>query len=714
VPSIELPGLLLDPIGLADKERTTTDLSLYLWEEAGSLTSWMEFSTDLFDAVTVERMFGHIAFLLAAAEADPGRRLSELPLIPDGERRQILRAWSDGGAQRAPARPVHERLREQARRAPRAPAVLAGDTALTYGELDRRAGRVARGLRRLGVGPETVVGLCIDRSPEMIVALYGILGAGAAYLPLDPGLPAGRLVLLAGEAGVPVVLTRRALAGSLPELPARLLRVDADFEDESGEGLPALEVAPESAAYVLYTSGSTGLPKGVVVEHRALGSFVEAALETYGIGPGDRVLQFASLAFDTSAEEIYPCLSAGGALVLRDEEMLASPARFLAACRGAGVTVLDLPTAWWHELSAWVERDAPALPPELRLIILGGERALPERVRGWLAATSSHGGSRPRLLNSYGPTEGTVVATACDLGEAAPAVPIGRPLRGVEVHVLDPALRPVPAGVPGEICLGGAGLARGYLGRPDLTAERFVPSPFDAGGPAGARLYRTGDLGRWRADGQLDFAGRADDQVKIRGFRIEPGEVAAALARHPAVGEAVVVAHEVRAGERELTAYAVPSREPWPEVAELREFLKGSLPAYMVPAGLTLLAALPRTPAGKVDRRALPAPDRAARPDRELAAPETPTEELLAAIWRQLLGVEVGIYDNFFDLGGHSLLAPQVISGVEETFQIELPLRVLFEAPTIAQMANAVERILLAQIEELSEEEVAGLVGGDY
>jgi acyl-coenzyme A synthetase/AMP-(fatty) acid ligase/acyl carrier protein len=449
----------------------------------------------------------------------------------------------------------------------------------------------------------------------------------------------------------------------------------------------------------------------VVVEHRALASFVEAALETYGIGPGDRVLQFASLAFDTSAEEIYPCLSAGGALVLRDEEMLASPARFLAACRVTGITVLDLPTAWWHELSAWVERDAPALPEDLRLIILGGERALPQRVRGWLAATSSHSGSRPRLLNSYGPTEGTVVATACDLGETAPAVPIGRPLRGVEVHVLDRGLRPMPAGVPGEICLGGAGLARGYLGRPDLTAERFVPSPF---GPAGARLYRTGDLGRWRADGQLDFAGRADDQVKIRGFRIEPGEVAAALARHPAVGEAVVVAREVRAGERELTAYAVPSREPWPEVAELREFLKGSLPAYMVPAGLTLLAALPRTATGKVDRRALPAPDRAARPDRELAAPETPTEELLAGIWRQLLGVEVGIYDNFFDLGGHSLLAPQVISGVEETFQIELPLRVLFEAPTIAQMANAVERILLAQIEELSEEEVAGLVGGDY
>jgi amino acid adenylation domain-containing protein len=711
IPSIQTPGLALQTIGLTDKERSTTDLSLYLWEEDGVMTSWLEFSTDLFDAATMERLYGHIGTLLAAAEADPGLRLSELPLMPEAERRQVL-DWSAGEVRLEAGRPVHERMREQARRAPGAPAVMAGGRVLTYGELDLRAGKVARGLRRLGVGPETVIGLCVDRSPEMIVGLFGILGAGAAYLPLDPGLPADRLVLLAGSSGVPVVLTRRELAPELPELPARLLRVDADFESESGEGLPEIATAPGSAAYVLYTSGSTGTPKGVVVEHRALGSFVEAAIATYGFNRQDRVLQFANLAFDTSAEEIYPCLAMGGALVLRDEEMLASPARFLATCHEAGVTVLDLPTAWWHELSAWVERERPALPAELRLIILGGERALPERVRGWLAATTTAaGGARPRLFNSYGPTEGTVVATACDLGATAPAVPIGRPLPGVEVYLLDSELRPVPAGVPGEICLGGSDLARGYLGRPDLTAERFVPSPF---GPAGARLYRTGDLGRWRVDGQLDFAGRVDDQVKIRGFRIEPGEVAAALARHPAIQEAVVVAHEVRPGERELTAYAVPSRDPWPEVAELRVFLKEALPAYMIPSGLVLLGAMPRTATGKVDRRALPEPGRAARHDREYAAPETPTEEILAGIWQELLGVEpVGIYDNFFDLGGHSLLAPQVISRVGETFEIELPLRVLFEAPTIAQMANAVEQILLAQIEELSEEEIADLVGDE-
>ncbi len=706
MPTLHLPGLTLQSLNLADTDRTPSDLAFWMWEEAGVLNAWLQRSTDLFDAASVERMGARLTTLLAAAAADPGARLSELRLLPEAEERQIL-AWSAGLRPSNLPALVHERMHEQARRTPDAPAVVAGGQILTYAELDRRAGRVARGLLRLGVGPETVVGLCMDRTPELIVALYGILGAGAAYLPLDPKLPADRLVLLTGDSGAPAVVTRRGLAASLPALPARVLLADADFAAESGDGLPERTAEPESAAYVLYTSGSTGAPKGVVVEHRALAAFVAAALEVYGTGPRDRVLQFASPAFDTSAEEIYPCLAVGGTLVLRDEEMLASPARFFAAVRDAGITVLDLPTAWWHELSAWVEGGAPPLPDELRLIILGGERALPERVRGWLAAAgTSH------LVNSYGPTEGTVVATACDLGETAPAVPIGQPLSGVEVWLLDAHLRPVPTGVAGAICLGGADLARGYLGRPDLTAERFVPSPF---GPTGARLYLTGDLGRWRPDGQLDFAGRVDDQVKIRGFRIEPGEVAAALARHPAIQEAVVLAHEVRPGERELTAYAVPFRQPWPDPAELRAFLKESLPVYMLPAGILLLEALPRTRTGKVDRRALRAPDRAARHDRrDFAPPETATEELIAGVWQQLLGVErAGIYDNFFDLGGHSLLAPQVISRIEEVFQVELPLRILFAAPTVAQMAVALEEILLAQIEELSEEEAAGLVGGD-
>jgi amino acid adenylation domain-containing protein len=595
--------------------------------------------------------------------------------------------------------------------------VIAGDRTLTYGDLDRAASAVADGLRHRGAGPETVIGLCIDRSPEMIIALYGILAAGAAYLPLDPALPGERLGLLLGDAGATAVLTRRGLASTLPDLPAALLCLE-----DLGGGAPlpgggramgeGVGVRGLSTAYVLYTSGSTGIPKGVAVEHRALAAFVEAALETYGIGPHDRVLQFAALSFDTSAEEIYPCLAAGGTLVLRDEEMLASPARFMDACRAYGITVLDLPTAYWHELAG----SADLLPPGLRLIILGGERALPEPVRAWLAAAPP----RTRLLNSYGPTEGTVVATACDLAETAPAVPIGRPLRGVAVYLLDRSLEPAPAGVPGEICLGGAGLARGYLGRPDLTAERFVPSPF--GGP-GERLYRTGDLGRWLPGGQIEFVGRADDQVKIRGFRIEPGEVAAALSRHPAVREAAVIARETAretgAGERRLAAYAVPADPAAPpSAAALRAFLKERLPVYMVPADIALLDALPLTRTGKVDRKALLALEGGVLRDGDVrdgggyAPPATATEELLAEIWQQLLGVErAGIYDDFFDLGGHSLLVPQLIARISETFLVELPLRVLFEAPTIAQMANAIEEILLAQIGELSDEEAASLIG---
>jgi amino acid adenylation domain-containing protein len=706
VPTLETGGLTVHMTGADEDDRTHTDIAYWMWEEDGDLTGWVQYSTDLFDVATMVRLFRHMATLLTAGAADPRLRLSELPLLPAEERHQILEGWSQGGAHRQPARLVHERMHEQALRAPASPAVVAGGRTLTYADLDRAAAALAAGLRHRGAGPETVIGLCIDRTPEMIVALYGILAAGAAYLPLDPTLPAERLALLLGDAGATAVLTRRGLASTLPDLPATLLCIE-----DLGGGAPLPgggRAMGESTAYVLYTSGSTGTPKGVVVEHRALASFVEAALEIYAIGPGDRVLQFASLSFDTSAEEIYPCLAAGGTLVLRDEEMLASPARFMEACRAFGITVLDLPTAYWHELAG----SADLLPPDVRLIILGGERALPERVRSWLAAAPS----RTRLLNTYGPTEGTVVATACDLAATAPAVPIGRPLPGVEAYLLETHFEPSPPGVPGEICLGGADLARSYLGRPDLTAERFVPSSF--GGP-GERLYRTGDLGRWLPAGQIEFVGRADDQVKIRGFRIEPGEVAAALARHPAVREAAVVARETGAGERRLAAYAVPADPAAPpSIADLRAFLKERLPVYMIPADLVLLDALPLTRTGKVDRKALPAIEGGVVHGGHVgdgggyAPPTTATEELLAEIWQQLLGVErAGIYDNFFDLGGHSLLVPQLIARIGDTFLVELPLRALFEAPTIAQMANVIEEILLAQIGELSDEEAASLIG---
>ncbi|HLL46877.1 MAG TPA: amino acid adenylation domain-containing protein, partial [Longimicrobiaceae bacterium] len=468
------------------------------------------------------------------------------------------------------------------------------------------------------------------------------------------------------------------------------------------EDASVVPVAPDSAAYVIYTSGSTGRPKGVVVPHRALANYTEHARAEYGIGAEDRVLQFASLVFDASAEEIFPALASGAALVLRTDEMIDSPAAFARACAEWGITVASLPTAYWHELAAATADELPALPDPLRLVIIGGERALPERLEAWRGRF----GTGARLVNTYGPTEATVVATLADVAEPEPAdpvraevpeiplpaVPIGRPVSNARAYVLDAHGRPVPAGVAGELYMGGAGVARGYLGRPGLTAERFVPDALS--GEPGARLYRTGDRVRWRPDGRLEFLGRADAQVKVRGFRIEPGEVEAELARHPAVRECAVVAHEDEPGAVRLVAYVAPAEGGQaPDAAELRRFLGATLPAYMVPAAFVVLDTFPLTPSGKLDRRALPAPDGYGADTG--GAPRTPVEEIVAGIFAEVLRLEaVGIHDGFFDLGGHSLLATQAMSRLRAALHVDLPLRVLFEAPTVAALAERVEAAL--------------------
>jgi amino acid adenylation domain-containing protein len=457
---------------------------------------------------------------------------------------------------------------------------------------------------------------------------------------------------------------------------------------EPGEGLPA---DAENAAYVIYTSGSTGRPKGVVVPHRALANYAAAAVELYGITPADRVLQFASLSFDASAEEIYPALLGGASLVLRTEEMLTDAATFFRRCAEWGVTVLDLPTAYWHELVAELERGAVRLPDAVRLVIIGGERALPERVAAWRRGV----GDSVRLVNTYGPTEATVVATLAELqgreeapllaDQPLPPVPIGGPVPNGRAYVLDGDMRPLPIGARGELYVGGTGVARGYLGRPELTADRFVPDPFSA--EPGARLYRTGDVVRWRRTGELEFVGRADDQVKVRGFRIELGEIEGVLLRHPAARDAVVSAREDEPGRTRLVGYVVPSDQA-PSVAELRAHLKAELPEHMVPAAFVVLESLPKTGSGKVDRRALPAPDAPTVPAESYVAPETEAERRLAEIWAEVLKVErVGTRDNFFELGGHSLLATQVVSRARIAFGAELPLRAVFERPTVGELA---------------------------
>jgi amino acid adenylation domain-containing protein len=496
-------------------------------------------------------------------------------------------------------------------------------------------------------------------------------------------------------------------------------------------------VHPDNAAYVIYTSGSTGRPKGVVVSHRALANYATAAVDLYGVTPSDRVLQFASLSFDASAEEIYPAMLGGAALVLRTEEMLTDAATFFARCAEWGVTVLDLPTAYWHELVSGLERGAIRLPDRVRLVIIGGERALPERVAAW----RRHVGDGVRLVNTYGPTEASVVATMAELqgreevpmlaDQPLPAVPIGRPVPNGRVYVLDREMRPLPVGARGELYVGGAGVARGYLGRPELTAERFVPDPF--GAEPGARLYRTGDVARWRRTGELEFVGRADEQVKVRGFRVEPGEIEDLLLRHHSVREAVVAAREDEPGRTRLVGYVVPVDQA-PSVADLRAHLKAELPEYMVPAAFVVLDALPKTGSGKVDRRALPAPEAPGVPADAYVAPETEAERRLADIWAEVLRVErVGTRDDFFALGGHSLLATQVVSRVRQAFGAELPLRTIFEHPTVGELAAllpadaaveyapedtivasdaGMEDELLDRIDELSDAEIERLLAG--
>ncbi|HLL48609.1 MAG TPA: amino acid adenylation domain-containing protein, partial [Longimicrobiaceae bacterium] len=584
-----LPGLSMRPLETTH-DTAKLDLSATMVEtEQGIFGGW-EYSTDLFDRETIVRLSDHLAALLRGIVEDPDRRVSELPLIAPEERTRVLYTWNESVEDVFAAVPVHEQFEAQAEHAPHAVAVWFRGESLTYGELSRRSSRLAHFLRARGVGPEARVGVCVERSPEMIVAVLGVLKAGGAYVPLDPQYPRERLAFLVEDSGIAVLLTQERLFADLPgSASADVVFLDADWERIAAEPDTAPEsgVSPDNPAYLIYTSGSTGRPKGVVVPHRAIAGFTGIACEAYGIGPDDAVLQFASINFDASAEEIFPALVSGARLVLRTEEMLDSPEAFLGACGEWGITVLDLPTAYWHELAAEAAGGDVDLPEALRLVIIGGERALPERLRDWRGAF----GGGVRLVNTYGPTEATVVATMADLpagggedGAARPPrhVPIGRPIRNTRAYVLDPRGEAVPIGVPGELHLGGGGVARGYLDRPDLTADRFVPDPF--GPEPGARVYRTGDRVRFLADGTLEFVGRVDQQVKVRGFRVELGEIESALAAQPGVAEAVVAAREESPGSSRLVAYLLAEPGAQLSVPDLRAALKAELPGYMVPA----------------------------------------------------------------------------------------------------------------------------------
>ena len=594
-----------------------------------------------------------------------------------------------------------DQVEAQVARRPDAAAIAAVDGSLSYAELDARANRLAHHLQALGVGSDVVVASCFERSLEMAVALLGILKAGGACLPLDPSYPPERLAVMLADSAAPVLLTVQRLADRLPAQQARTVVLDAGGADLDRQPSlrPPRPVAPESLAYVIYTSGSTGEPKGVALAHRGLVNHTRAAVSLYGLEPSDRVVQFCSISFDVSIEELFPPWAAGATVVLRPDELPVLGRGWLEWLGDEKITVLDLPTAYWHEWCRDLRSIGESVPPGLRLVVVGGEKALGSAYRSWMEM----GGDGVRWINAYGPAEASIMATAYEPvhpAAASPAregldvdgrdPPIGRPIPGATVRLLDERGDPVREGEAGEICIGGEGVGRGYLGRPALTAARFVPDPWSD--RPGTRLYRTGDLGRWRPGGDLEFVDRLDHQLKVRGFRIESGEVETALADHPAVSEAVVVAREDVPGDKRLVAYLVADGAEPPSSGELRQFLSGRLPAYMVPTAFVTLESLPHTPNGKVDRAALPTPPHS-RPDLAAprVAPRTPTEEILARIWSQVLGIDdLGVEDDFFELGGHSLLATQVVAQVREAFGAEVPLRAIFDRPTIAGLADLV------------------------
>jgi amino acid adenylation domain-containing protein len=694
VTSMELLDLAVSSYSV-ESATAKFDLTLSMENTADGLVAEWEYNSDLFDETTIVRMAEHFQTLLEGIVANSKQAISELPLLTPAERQQLLVEWNNTAKDYPQEKCIYQLFEEQVERTPDAVAVVFEEKQLTYRELNAKANQLANYLRSLGVEPEVLVGICVERSLEMIIGLLGILKAGGAYVPLDPNYPSERLAFMLEDSSVPVLLTQERLVEKLPEHSAYVVCLDSDWEKiavHSKEN-PSIPVKPKNLAYVIYTSGSTGKPKGVLIQHESLVNYTTVASAEYRIQKCDRILQFSSISFDVSAEEIYTSLTSGATLVLRTDTMLDSIQGFLQKCKNGEITVMALPTAYWYELTAFLSQETLALPPSLRLVIIGGEKALSERLKTWLECVEQ----RVRLVNNYGPTEATVGATIYDLSVGdtkLKELPIGRPIGNVQTYILDGNRQPVPIGVPGELYIGGASLARGYLNRPELTDERFIPNPF-SDSPT-ERLYKTGDLVRYLSDGNIEYVGRIDDQVKVRGFRIELGEIEAALSQHLSLLSAAVALREDIPGQKSLVAYIVPVQESAPSVGELRGFLKQQLPDYMIPNAFVTLPALPITPNGKVDRRVLPAPDiNSLIQTLEFVAPQTPTEELAASIWEKVLGIEqASVNDNFFELGGHSLLATQVVSQLNSSLGLHLPLSKLFELPTVASLSSYIDATL--------------------
>ncbi|WP_411704584.1 amino acid adenylation domain-containing protein, partial [Edaphovirga cremea] len=646
-------------------------------ETGGGLRGVIEYDTDLFEAASIKRMVGHYQKLLQELVRDGERAVGAVPMLGAEERQQLLLEWNQTSAP-VPGSCLHQLFEEQVERTPDAVAVIFEEQQLSYGELNQRVNQLAHHLRRMGVGPEVLVGVLMERSAEMLIGMLGILKAGGAYVPLDPNYPQERLSFMLEDAEAKVLLTQERLRDRLPEWQAEIICVDSDWEliaaESSDDPLP-LNV-PGNLAYLIYTSGSTGRPKGVSIEHRNAVTLLHWAKDVYTPAEYAGVLASTSICFDLSVFELFVPLSWGGKVIIA-ENALQLP--LLPAAQE--VTLINTVPSAMAELA----RDG-GLPASVRVVNLAGEPLKRTLVNAVYRLEGVE-----KVFNLYGPSEDTTYSTFVLVPDGDGGVPIGRPVTNTGVYLLNEQMQLVPAGVSAQLYIGGEGLARGYHRRPELTAEQFVPNPFSA--EPGARLYRTGDVARYLANGELDYLGRVDHQVKIRGFRVEVGEVETVLEQHEAIKQAVVAVWEAEAGGKRLVAYVVSGQSEAPATAELRAFLKQRLPDYMVPAAFIFLSELPLTASGKVNRRALPEPE-PCRPElsESYVGARTETEALVCALWGQILKLErVGIYDNFFELGGHSLLATQLMSQVRKAFGVEIPLRLLFEQPTVAGLTRSIE-----------------------
>jgi amino acid adenylation domain-containing protein len=693
---LELPGLKMSNVPL-ESGTAIFDISLFVLENPEGLRLRFEYNTDLFTRATAERMMRHYARLLDEVVAAPEKRIGELALLDDSDRK-ILAGWNN--TQHDYRRDcVHLLFEEHAERTPNALAIATESERLIYSQLNARANQLAHYLRKQGVGPHVLVGICAERSLEMVVAILGVVKAGGAYLPLDPAYPSERIEFILHDAKAPILLTQQRLASAMPHSEAKVVCLDSDWNlvAKESEQNPTHSATPENLAYVIYTSGSTGKPKGVEIQHKALANLVAWHQRAYEVTGADRATQLAGPAFDASVWEIWPYLAAGASIYLPDEPTRATPSQLVQWLVENEITISFLPTP----LAEACMEEAWPKHTRLRALLTGGDKL----------HRAPHPGLPFRLFNNYGPTENTVVTTWTEVppSESDSAPPIGQPVDNVQLYVLDRFLQPVPAGVPGELFIGGDSLARGYIHRADLTAERFVRNPFSA--DPTARLYRSGDRVRFLPDGNLEFLGRIDHQVKLRGFRIELGEIEAVLASHPAVRELAVLVREDTPGQKRLVAYLVFAPGQTTPPHQLAGFLKRTLPDYMVPSAFVMLEELPLTPNGKIDYRALPVPESAERASgiEELS----PLEEVIAGTWAEVLKRDhIGRHENFFELGGHSLMATQVISRLRQSLRIDLPLRIMFESPTVAHLATAVdtarraeEGLQLTSIERVSRQQ---------